>query len=356
MSGLFTTTKIDSHLDGLFKQSAGKSEIAVKPLLPEKVFADIEKKKKKQEKKEGNKAFLGFKKAKELLAASLKRKAEELAEKEEPEKKKIKKLTEEEKLEKEQRTVFLGNVPVACIEKGGYKQLKSKFKECGKIESIRFRSVAFSEPMDRKSAFLARKLHSSRDVLNAYIVFEQKESVAKAVELNGTVFMDKHVRVDSAVNNKVHDRKRSVFLGGLPFDAEEEELWEHFKECGQIEFVRIIRDAKTNVGKGFGYVQFKERDDVDAALANEKKFRNKTKIRVQRCKIPVSEGGVPDKKPKKKGGKKMPAKKPSGKSGKPLPAPKRFEGTRATKDDGSKFKLIKTSKKKVLAKKKQGKK
>jgi nucleolar protein 12 len=36
------------------------------------VFADIEKKKKKQEKKEGNKAFLGFKKAKELLAASLK--------------------------------------------------------------------------------------------------------------------------------------------------------------------------------------------------------------------------------------------------------------------------------------------
>lgn len=308
------------------------------------MLTKIEKDKRKNEKKEGAKAFIGFKKAKELIAAAQKRKADELV-KNEPEKKK-KVMSEQEKLEKEKKTVFIGNLPVACIEKEGYRQLKSKFKECGKIESIRFRSVAFSEPMDRKSAFLARKLHSARDVLNAYIVFEQLESVPKAIKLNGTIFMDKHLRVNEASNSKQHDRKRSVFLGGLPFDTEEEELWEHFKE-GEIEFVRIIRDAKTNVGKGIGYVQFKDRDDVEAALNNDSKFRNKTKIRIQRCKIPVSEGGVPDKKPKKKG---QPTKKPSGKSGKPLASPKRHEGTRATKEDG-KFKLLKTSKKKVIAKK-----
>lgn len=202
--------------------------------------------------------------------------------------------------------------------------------------------------MDRKSAFLARKLHSGREVLNAYIVFEKKESADKSLELNGVVFMDKHLRVDGA-NSKQHDRKRSVFLGGLPFETEDEELWEFFKECGDIESVRVVRDNKTNVGKGFGYVQFRDRDSVDAALAlNEKKFRDKTKIRVNRCKIPVSEGGVREQKKNKKSKTTKKAIR-SDKSGKLTP--KRFEGTRATKDDGKKFKVVKTSKKKLGAKK-----
>jgi nucleolar protein 12 len=205
--------------------------------------------------------------------------------------------------------------------------------------------------MDRKSAFIARKLHSSRDVLNAYIVFSNKQEADKACKLNGVVFMDKHLRVDGASNDKQHDRKRSVFLGGLPFDTEEEELWEFFKDCGEIESVRAVRDKITNVGKGFGYVQFLDRDSVDAALAlTDKKFRNKTKIRIQRCKIPVSEGGVRDTK-KKTGSKKGSTRKSSGKAGKLIPNPKRFEGTRATKDDGKKFKIVKSPKKKLAAKK-----
>lgn len=93
MSGLLSTPpKVESHLDALFKNSvriclfiilifcllnnwsiysflqAGKSEIAVKPILAEEVIANATKKKKSQDKKEANKAFLGFKKAKELIA------------------------------------------------------------------------------------------------------------------------------------------------------------------------------------------------------------------------------------------------------------------------------------------------
>jgi nucleolar protein 12 len=47
-----------------------------------------------------------------------------------------------------------------------------------------------------------------------------------------------------------------VFVGNLPFDVQDEELYTHFERCGEIEFVRIVRDKKTNIGKGFGYVQF----------------------------------------------------------------------------------------------------
>ena len=40
-------------------------------------------------------------------------------------------------------------------------------------------------------------------------------------------------------------------------DVEEEPLRNHFEDCGEIENVRLIRDRKTQLGKGFGYVLFK---------------------------------------------------------------------------------------------------
>jgi nucleolar protein 12 len=39
-------------------------------------------------------------------------------------------------------------------------------------------------------------------------------------------------------------------------DTEEEDLREHFVDCGDICDVRVIRDGKTRVGKGFGYILF----------------------------------------------------------------------------------------------------
>lgn len=40
-------------------------------------------------------------------------------------------------------------------------------------------------------------------------------------------------------------------------DAQEEELRDAFKECGDIENIRIVRDRQLGSGKGFGYVNFK---------------------------------------------------------------------------------------------------
>ena len=60
--------------------------------------------------------------------------------------------------------------------------------------------------------------------------------------------------------------KRCVFLGNLAFDSSDETIYNFFEQCGEISYVRLIRDSKTNIGKGFGYVQFKERSSVDLAL------------------------------------------------------------------------------------------
>lgn len=54
-----------------------------------------------------------------------------------------------------------------------------------------------------------------------------------------------------------HDTKHTVFVGGLPFKVEDELLWEHFSQCGEVVSVRAIRDKKTQIGKGIAYVRFK---------------------------------------------------------------------------------------------------
>jgi len=42
----------------------------------------------------------------------------------------------------------------------------------------------------------------------------------------------------------------------LTVDTEEEPLRQVFNDCGEIKAVRIVRDSKTGLGKGFGFILF----------------------------------------------------------------------------------------------------
>ncbi|CUS20764.1 LAQU0S01e14136g1_1 [Lachancea quebecensis] len=219
----------------------------------------------------------------------------------------------EEELQKAERTVFVGNVPVDVVTS---KPLKKQFKklfavskkhsdkpdESGDdessedkaagldsfvVESIRFRSISFEEALPRKVAFVQQKLHKSRDSANAYVVYTEKAAVKAACQaLNGAVFHDHHLRVDSVAHPAQHDNKRSVFVGNLDFEEAEENLWKHFEKSGEIEYVRVVRDSKTNMGKGFAYVQFRDFQDINKALLLNDQKLNGTgrKLRVTRCK------------------------------------------------------------------------
>lgn len=231
----------------------------------------------------------------------------------------------EDELEKAERTVFIGNIlstvitskkvykefkklfgtnPIAETEESGNEKEEESSKKSDNnefaIESIRFRSISFDEALPRKVAFVQQKFHKSRDTINAYIVYKNKSAVRKICSnLNAVVFQDHHLRVDSVAHPAPHDKKRSIFVGNLDFEEIEESLWKHFEPCGDIEYVRIIRDSKTNMGKGFAYVQFKDLQSVNKALLlnekpmksqkqedeNTKKPTKKTrKLRVSRCK------------------------------------------------------------------------
>ncbi|KAJ1616127.1 hypothetical protein T492DRAFT_1108665 [Pavlovales sp. CCMP2436] len=204
--------------------------------------------------------------------------------------------------EKLSRTVFIGNVPVSTTQK----VLKRLFTECGQIDSIRIRSAAFAnKKISRKAAVISKAFDKDRrDTYNAYIVFVAPEGAQAALGKNGTVVDEKTLRVDKATAPRVgqgpgkavpggpegeqaaapeYDRKRSVFVGNMPFDAQEQSLREHFASCGNVESVRIVRDPYENMGKGFGYVLFEERVSVERAIGLHDSEFAKRKLRVFRC-------------------------------------------------------------------------
>nr|XP_036873006.1 RNA-binding protein 34 isoform X8 [Manis javanica] len=147
-----------------------------------------------------------------------------------PQRKKIQINQEEEQL-KNERTVFVGNLPVTCNKKIPAEGTLSK-----KLAAIK----------------------------------------------NGAQIADGfRVRVDFASETSSRD-KRSVFVGNLSYKAEESAVEEHFLDCGTIVAVRIVRDQVTGVGRGFGYVLFENTDAVHLALKLNNSELMGRKLRVMR--------------------------------------------------------------------------
>lgn len=202
-------------------------------------------------------------------------------------------LTKDDKaseLEKADRTVFIANASSEAISsKSAKKTLLNHLssvldKEAGeKIESIRFRSVAFSVgSMPKRAAYITKQLmEATTKSTNAYVVYSTAAGARKSVSaLNGTEVLGRHIRVDSVSHPAPTAHRRCVFVGNLGFvddesvlndteDGEtikkkrnkvpsdvEEGLWRVFGKQGRVENVRVVRDPKTRVGKGFAYVQF----------------------------------------------------------------------------------------------------
>ncbi|XP_036775170.1 RNA-binding protein 34 isoform X10 [Manis pentadactyla] len=143
-----------------------------------------------------------------------------------PQRKKIQINQEEEQL-KNERTVFVGNLPVTCNKK----KLKSFFKEYGQIESVRFRSLIPAEgTLSKKLAaiktrvllqkhckemgpklqmdfvlelILHLRLHlGTRDLYLWGISHTNTDAVHLALKLNNSELMGRKLRVMRSVNKE----------------------------------------------------------------------------------------------------------------------------------------------------------
>ena len=192
--------------------------------------------------------------------------------------------------EKLSRTVFVGNVPVECKAKA----LKSLFSKHGAVVSVRLRSVPLEagSKLSRKAAAMKGKVEGGRST-HAYVVFETPESAERALGSNMEDFEGKHLRVDRAAapgeGKEGFDSARSVFIGNLDFDLEDEDVIKMIEEAhdvpqvvGHVEGVRLVRDKRNNMGKGFGFVLFDSKEAAKAALSlNGRKIKGRA-LRVTR--------------------------------------------------------------------------
>ncbi|KAL8350709.1 hypothetical protein RB601_001029 [Gaeumannomyces tritici] len=238
--------------------------------------------------------------------------------------------SEKSELDKAARTVFLSNVSTEAItSKAAKKQLlahlSSVFKKDASppqsIDSLRFRSVPVATAaMPKRAAVITQAvMEATTKSANAYVVYSDTAAARVAVaSLNGTIVLERHLRVDSVAHPAPVDHKRCVFVGNLGFvDDEtvmnttvdddgkektekrkrtkvpmdvEEGLWRTFgKSAGKVESVRVVRDQTTRVGKGIAYVQFYDVNSVESALLLDgKKFPPllPRALRVTRCKAP----------------------------------------------------------------------
>jgi nucleolar protein 12 len=192
------------------------------------------------------------------------------------------------------------------LESGDKHEIEAADKAKSFIDAKGKRKVAFikkevSIPLD-KSAQANGQFHSEMDSCNAYIVFAYPhpdrptnvapvmnpfEAATAVLAANGSTFMSRTIRVDklrlpsaialesatSALSKRDAwlpsntDPKKSLFVGGLDYAAKEEDVRVLFEELVKSERgssadryvtgVRIVRDAATQLGKGFGYVHFK---------------------------------------------------------------------------------------------------
>ena len=105
------------------------------------------------------------------------------------------------------------------------------------------------------------------------------------------------------MKNKTHDNKKSIFLGNLHYKTKEEDVRKLFSKVGDVENVRLIRDATTGIGKGFGYVNFSSEESVQLALRLNQQVVEGRKVRVSRAVRKPKPGKVPGKTVDKAGGK-----------------------------------------------------
>lgn len=153
--------------------------------------------------------------------------------------------------------------------------------------------------VSKKVAAITKEMHPRLKSVYAYIRFDSEEFATAALSMNGKEFQGNCLRVDTACKSDGKPNlKKSVFLGNLNFNIDDNTVRKHFDGCGEIESIRIIRDNKTGVGKGFGYVNFKTEDAAALALELDSTVIANREVRVKPC-------TEQDKKKKGKHGKRL---------------------------------------------------
>lgn len=230
--------------------------------------------------------------------------------------------------EKDALKVFVGGLPFSTPKA----EVRAHLEEaCGEIDWLHM-------PRDAQGR--------SRGI--AFVSFWEKESLQRALELDGTEFEGRALKVNMSTdkpakgaapagagaakrNVQARDlaKEREVFVGSIPFDCSEEVLRKDFSECGEIEKMSLLTQTEGR-SKGVAFITYANLESVEKALEyNGTKYGKCTLVvrrsseKPERSAAATAATGAAKAKAKKKK-----AKKKGGAAGTGTPAdrrPKEFE-------------------------------
>ncbi|KAH8741431.1 hypothetical protein FG386_003278 [Cryptosporidium ryanae] len=181
-------------------------------------------------------------------------------------------------------TIFVGNISLHISEKELLKRLELKSSD---IVSIRFRSLPIHPKFasNKKVGAALECFSGNSGTKNAYVILRDKNMMKSIIDkYSGVLLSGNYLRITPASKGNqfsTFDRKRTVFIGGLPRLCTEDELRKFVtislnEDC--VNSVRIIKSSTTGKPKGFGFVLFNDRKYVMLSIRalNGKMFREST--------------------------------------------------------------------------------
>lgn len=60
---------------------------------------------------------------------------------------------------------------------------------------------------------------------------------------------------------------KKLYVGNLPYSANDQSLTDAFSECGSVQSAKIITDRESGRSKGFGFVEMSTEAEATSAIA-----------------------------------------------------------------------------------------
>jgi hypothetical protein len=92
---------------------------------------------------------------------------------------------------------------------------------------------------------------------------------------------------NSSSDNDGTSEVSTLYVGNLPYRADEEAVQEHFEQQGNVVSVRLMKDRRTGKRKGYGFVEMHPKGAAKAIKnLNDSTFQERTlKVRLAKEKI-----------------------------------------------------------------------
>ncbi len=120
--------------------------------------------------------------------------------------------------------------------------------------------------------------------------FPMQPAIAFILGVVATAFLLNLSTSSSKPQQEAEQSTQTLYVGNLPYKANESHVKDLFSEHGDVFAVRLMKDKRTGKRRGFGFVVMASKD-IDNAIANlnEKDYMQRT-LKVRVANDPKNEG------------------------------------------------------------------